>query len=121
MNSLCYSYNIYNMFFLVSRYPDFLIASCIHAFENYVQSIVLHGLRVLPRNKPKIVGFLGEHKYISRCSVDGVQYVFVRTSIVHFFVKIFQIFYIFVLVGFWLCQEFKVFHGSLTHPPPLHH
>ncbi len=33
------------MFLLVSHYPDFLITSCIHAFENYVQSIVLYGLR----------------------------------------------------------------------------
>ncbi len=27
------------------HYPDFLITYCIHAFENYVQSIVLYGLR----------------------------------------------------------------------------
>ncbi len=40
-------YNKHNyMFLLVSHYPDFLITSSIHAFENYVQSIVLYGLRV---------------------------------------------------------------------------
>ncbi len=33
------------MFLLVSHYPDFLNTSCIHASENYVQSIVLYGLR----------------------------------------------------------------------------
>ncbi len=33
------------MLLLVSHYSDFLITSCIHAFENYVQSIVLYGLR----------------------------------------------------------------------------
>ncbi len=45
--SLYYSYNIHNnIFWLVSHYPDFLITSCIHAFENYVQSIVLYGLNV---------------------------------------------------------------------------
>ncbi len=32
------------MFLLVSHYPDFLIRSRIHAFENYVQSIVLYSL-----------------------------------------------------------------------------
>ncbi len=33
-----YSYNVHNnMFLLVSHYPDFLITSYIHAFENYVQ------------------------------------------------------------------------------------
>ncbi len=32
------------MFSLVSHYPDFLITSCIYAFENYVQSITLYGL-----------------------------------------------------------------------------
>ncbi len=37
-------YNVHNMFLLVSRYPDFLITSCIHAFENYVQSIILYGI-----------------------------------------------------------------------------
>ncbi len=42
-----YSYNIHkNMFLLISHYPDFLITSCIHVFENYVQSIVFYGLRV---------------------------------------------------------------------------
>ncbi len=45
MISSYYSYNIhYNMFLLVSHYPVFLITSCTHAFENYVQSIVLYGL-----------------------------------------------------------------------------
>ncbi len=45
MISSYYSYNIHNnMFLLVSHYTDFLITSCIHAFENYVQSIVLYGL-----------------------------------------------------------------------------
>ncbi len=33
-----------NMFLLVSHYPDFLITSCIHAFENYAWSIVLQSL-----------------------------------------------------------------------------
>ncbi len=33
------------MFLLVSHYPDFLITSCIHDFENYVQSIVFYGVR----------------------------------------------------------------------------
>ncbi len=38
MISSYYSYNIHNnMFLLVTHYPDFLITSCIHAFENYVQ------------------------------------------------------------------------------------
>ncbi len=47
MISSYYSYNIHhNMFFLVSHHPDFLITSCIHAFENYVQSIVLYSLLV---------------------------------------------------------------------------
>ncbi len=33
-----YSYNIHNdIFLLVSHYPDFLITSYIHTFENYVQ------------------------------------------------------------------------------------
>ncbi len=46
MISSYYSYNMRNnMFLLVSRYPDFLITSCIHAFGNYVQSVVLYGLR----------------------------------------------------------------------------
>ncbi len=41
MISLYYSYNTHNnMSLLVSHYPDFLIKSCIQAFENYVQSIV---------------------------------------------------------------------------------
>ncbi len=34
----------HRMFLLVSYYPYFLITSCIYAFENYVQSIVLYGL-----------------------------------------------------------------------------
>ncbi len=43
-----YSYNIHIiMFLLVSHYPHFLITSCIHLFENYVQSIVLYGLQAL--------------------------------------------------------------------------
>ncbi len=42
---LYYSYNIHKMFLLVSHYPDFLITSHIHASKNYVQSIVLYGLR----------------------------------------------------------------------------
>ncbi len=33
-----------NMFLLVSHYPDFLITYCIHAFDDYVQSMVLYGL-----------------------------------------------------------------------------
>ncbi len=33
------------MFLLVSHYPDFFITSCVHAFENYVQSILLYGRR----------------------------------------------------------------------------
>ncbi len=33
------------MLLLVPHYPDFLITSCIHAFENYVQSTVLYVLR----------------------------------------------------------------------------
>ncbi len=46
MISSRYSYNIHNiMFLLVSHYPDFLITYCIHAFENYIQSIVLYGPR----------------------------------------------------------------------------
>ncbi len=32
------------MFLLIFHYPHFLITSCIHAFENYVQSVVLYGL-----------------------------------------------------------------------------
>ncbi len=40
------SYNILNnMLLLASGYADFLITSYIYAFENYVQSIVLYGLR----------------------------------------------------------------------------
>ncbi len=34
------------MFLFVSHCPDFLITSCIHTFENYVQSILLYGLRL---------------------------------------------------------------------------
>ncbi len=46
MISWYYSYNIHNnMLLLVSYYPDFLITSCIFAFENNDQSIVLYGLR----------------------------------------------------------------------------
>ncbi len=44
-----YSYNVYNnMFLLVSHYPDFLITSCICAFENHVQPITLYILRFTP-------------------------------------------------------------------------
>ncbi len=39
------------MFLLVSRYLDFLITSCIHAFENYGYSIVLYGLSLTPKNE----------------------------------------------------------------------
>ncbi len=39
-----YSYNIHNNMFLIVSQSDFLITSCIHAFENYVRSIVLYGL-----------------------------------------------------------------------------
>ncbi len=46
MISSYYSYNIHNnMLLFVSHYPDFQITSCINAFENYVQSIVLYGLK----------------------------------------------------------------------------
>ncbi len=42
---------------------------------------MFRGRAVLPRNEPKIVGFLGEHKDIPCCSVDRVcQYMFVQTS-----------------------------------------
>ncbi len=45
MISSYYSYNIHNnMFSLVSHYPDFLVTSCVHVFENYIQSVVLFGL-----------------------------------------------------------------------------
>ncbi len=33
------------MILLVFHHPHFLITSCIHVFENYVQSVVLHDLR----------------------------------------------------------------------------
>ncbi len=42
---------------------------------------MFRGRAVLPRNEPKIAGFLGEHKDIPCRSVDQVcQYTFVQTS-----------------------------------------
>ncbi len=47
MISWNYSYNLQNnMLLLVFHYPHFLITSCIHAFENYDQSIALYDLRI---------------------------------------------------------------------------
>ncbi len=62
------------MFLLVSHYPDFHTTSCIHAFENYVQSIVLYGLSLgfslildstwaLPKLKLFPVLMLAEHTH----------------------------------------------------------